>query len=300
MYLHRSEDKAGRSSVIVLMPMWEFLKRKIGASNEVLIGSSIIVILVIIAISASLIAPHNPYAIDLTNRFADPTWEYPLGTDSMGRCLLSTILYGLRLSLFIASVVLCANVTLGVALGLVSGYFGGIIDHVLSRIVDLNLVFPDIILSLVIIGMMGPTIPNLILALSLFGWAKYSRVIRSIVISVKEKEFVEGARSIGADEIYIIMRHILPNSIAPIIPMATLGLGAMVLNVGGLSFIGLGVEPGTPELGMLVKNGYEVFPSHIQMVLIPSLLIAALTTGFTILGDGLRDRLDPRQLSIPS
>lgn len=271
------------------------LREKAGRNKSILIGSSIIVIMVTIAVSAPLISPHNPSVIDLTNRFAAPSWEYPLGTDSMGRCLLSMLFYGLRLSLAIASIVLLARLALGVTLGLVAGYFGGFLDHIISRIVDLNLIFPDIILALVIIGMLGPTVPNLIMALSLLGWAKYSRIIRSVVVSVREKEFVESARSIGVSEIYIMWRHILPNSIAPIIPMATLGLGGMILNVGGLSFIGLGVEEGTPELGMLIKSGYAVFPNHIHMVLVPSLMIVACVTGFTLLGDGLRDLYDPRK-----
>jgi peptide/nickel transport system permease protein len=194
-----------------------------------------------------------------------------------------------------ASIILLVRVILGVTLGLIAGYFGGILDQLISRIVDFVLVFPDIILAMVLIGMLGPGLSNLILALSILGWSKYARIIRSAVISVKEKEFIENARALGVSETYVMWRHILPNSIFPIIPLTTLGLGSVIISVSGLSFIGLGVEPGTPELGMLIQSGFGVFPSHPQLVLVPSLMIIASVTGFTLLGDGLRDFLDPRK-----
>lgn len=264
-------------------------------NKKILIGSAIIGMVLIIALFAPLIAPHDPEAIDLRNRIAPWTIEYPLGTDYLGRCLLSMLVYGLRLSLFIAAVVLLIRVALGTALGMMAGYFGGTSDRLISRIIDFELVFPDIVLALVLVGTLGPGVPNLILALSIVGWSKYARIIRSTVISVKEKGFVESARSLGASESYIMVRHILPNSIAPLIPMVTLGLGGLLLSVSGLSFIGLGVEAGTPELGMMIKNGFSVFPDHSHLVLVPSALIIICVTGFTLIGDGLRDKLDPRK-----
>jgi len=271
------------------------LMGKIQRNKKILMGCGIIGIVLLIAILAPLIAPHDPMAIDLKNRIASWNAEYPLGTDYMGRCLFSMLVYGLRLSLIIAVAVLVTRVVLGTTLGLVAGYFGGTVDRLICRVIDFELIFPDIVLALVLVGTLGPGIPNLVLALSIVGWSKYSRIIRSTVISVKEKGFVESARALGASECYIMRKHILPNSIAPLMPMITLGLGGLLLSVSGLSFIGLGVEAGTPELGMIIKNGFSAFPGHPLLVLLPSAVIVICVTGFTLVGDGLRDVLDPRK-----
>jgi len=273
----------------------EALREKIYDHKKLHTGFAIMAIVMFLAIFAPLVAPHNPSAIDLTNRISPPTSEYPLGTDYMGRCLLSMLAFGLRLSLIIALIVLLSRVILGVTLGLIAGYFGGIMDKLITRIIDFELVFPDIVLALVLVGTLGPGMANLVLALSIVGWSKYARIIRSTVISVKEKGFIESVRTLGVSDFYIMWRHILPNSIAPLIPVASLGVGGALLSVSGLSFIGLGVEAGTPELGMMIKNGFAIFPHHPQLVLMPSLLIIACVTGFTLLGDGLRDILDPRK-----
>ena len=273
----------------------DILKENIRGNKKILMGSAIIGIVLLIALLAPLIAPHDPGAIDLKNRIASWTAEYPLGTDYMGRCLLSMLVYGLRLSLIIAAMVLFARVTLGTTLGLIAGYFGGASDRLICRIIDFELVFPDIVLALVLVGTLGPGIPNMVLALSIVGWSKYARIIRSTVISIKEKGFVESARALGVSESYIMRKHILPNSIAPLIPMITLGLGGLLLSVSGLSFIGLGVEAGTPELGMMIKNGFSAFPGHPHLVLVPSAVIVVCVTGFMLVGDGIRDLLDPRK-----
>ncbi|RQW79498.1 MAG: ABC transporter permease [Methanothrix sp.] len=277
--------------------IFKVLKEKAHDNKKIIMGFTIIAIMVFIALFAPLIAPHNPESIDLTNRVAAPTQEYPLGTDHLGRCQMSMLVFGLRISLVIAATILFVRVILGATLGLIAGYFGGSLDQLISRIIDFELVFPDMVLALVLVGTLGPGLPNLMLALSIVGWSKYARIIRSTVISVKEKGFIESARALGVSETYIMQRHILPNSITPLIPVMTLGLGGLLLSVSGLSFIGLGVEPGTPELGMMIKSGFEVFPSHPQLVLVPSLMIIACVTGFTLLGDGLSDLFDPRKSS---
>ena len=197
------------------MAQRDLLKEGILGNKKILIGSAIIGTVLIIALFAPLIAPHDPEAIDLRNRIAPWTLEHPLGTDYMGRCLLSMLVYGLRLSLFIAAVVLLIRVALGTALGMMAGYFGGTADRLICRIIDFELVFPDIVLALVLVGTLGPGVPNLILALSIVGWSKYARILRSTVISVKEKGFVESARALGASESYIMGRHILPTPLPP-------------------------------------------------------------------------------------
>lgn len=267
---------------------------------RLLIGMAITLIVVLLSLSAPFIAPHNPQTIDLMNRIASPTSQYPMGTDYLGRCLFSMLVFALRLSLFIAVLVLISRVLLGATLGLIAGYFGGIPDQIISRVIDFELVFPDIVLALVLVGILGPGVPNLVLALSIVGWSKYARVIRSTVVSVKEMGFIESARSLGAGEAYIMWRHLLPNSVAPLIPMITLGLGGILLSVSGLSFIGLGVEAGTPELGMMIKSGFGVFPNHSHLVLLPSLVIIACVTGFTLIGDGLMDLHDPKKCNYSS
>jgi peptide/nickel transport system permease protein len=276
-------------------PSLDALKEMVKSNKGMVSGSIIIALVVLIALLAPVIAPHNPESIDLNNRIGAATWENPLGTDPMGRCLLSMLVFGLRLSLFLAFLILTIRVALGLTLGLIAGYFGGVVDQTISRIIDFELVFPEIVLAMVLSGMLGAGIPNLLLALSIVGWSKYARIIRSTVLSVKEKEFIESTRSLGVSEIYIIWRHILPNSIHPIIPLATLGIGGMIINISALSFIGLGVEPGTPELGIMIKSGFGVFPGHPQLLLVPSLVIILSVTGFTLLGDGLRKLFDPRK-----
>lgn len=279
------------------MEMWRFgiLWGKVSSNIGTSVGFLILFLLLLVTLLTPWIVPHDPVQINLAERFVSWSKEYPLGTDFLGRCLLSRLICGLRTSLVLATIILFLRVAIGVTLGLVAGYFGRLFDRAISRFVDFELAFPEIVLALVIVGMLGQGSLTLILALSVVGWSKYTRVIRSVVVSVKERTFVESARAIGGSSLYIMLRHVLPNSIPPIIPMVTLGWGSMIITVGGLSLIGLWVEPGTPELGMLIKEGFAIFPNYPHLVLLPSFVIVISAIGSTLLGDGLRDVFDPRK-----
>ena len=263
-----------------------------------LFGMIIIFVLVFIAIFAPFIAPHDPVDQELKKRLSPPSSEYPLGTDHLGRCILSRLLYGARISLPIAVMVVGITFAIGVTTGAISGYLGGIADEIIMRIVDVFLTFPGLILALGIIAALGPGLFNAMIALVIVGWAGYTRIVRGSVLAVKEKEFVEGARGLGASDSYILVRHILPNVIAPVIPMAMLGMGYVILAVAGLSFLGLGAQPPTPEWGAMLNDGRVFMRSAPQLMIFPGLAIMITVLAFNFIGDGLRAVLDPRRESM--
>lgn len=259
-----------------------------------LIGAGIISVLVFVAVLAPFIAPHDPIEQNLAQRLLSPNTEYLLGTDNLGRCILSRLIHGTSVSLQIGVMVVGIAAFVGVTLGLIAGYRGGLIDELIMRIVDVLLAFPGIILALAIAGILGPSLFNVMLALAVVGWTSYARVVRGAVLSVKEKEFVEAARALGASEFRIMFRHILPNVTAPVIVMATLGMAHVILAAAALSFLGLGAQPPTPEWGSMLNNGRAFMRTAPHMTIFPGLAIMVTVLAFNFLGDGLRDVLDPR------
>jgi peptide/nickel transport system permease protein len=274
--------------------MIEEVFRELRNNKLALFGVIIIFLLVFIAIFAPFIAPHDPVDQELKNRLSSPSIEYPLGTDHLGRCILSRLIYGARISLPIAMTVIGITFAIGVTIGAISGYLGGATDEIIMRIVDVLLTFPGLILALAIIAALGPGICNAGIALVVVGWAGYTRIVRGSVLSVKEKDFVEGVRALGASDFYILARHILPNVIAPVIPLAMLGIGYVVLAVAGLSFLGLGAQPPMPEWGAMLNDGRAFMRSAPHLMIFPGLAIMVTVLAFNLLGDGLRDALDPR------
>jgi peptide/nickel transport system permease protein len=259
-----------------------------------LIGAGIILVLIFIAILAPFIAPHDPIEQNLENRLLPPNTEYLLGTDNLGRCILSRLIHGTSVSLQIGVMVVGIAAITGVTLGLIAGYRGGLIDELIMRIVDVLLAFPGIILALAIAGILGPSLYNVMLALAVVGWTSYARVVRGSVLSVKEKEFVEAARALGASEARIMFRHVLPNIMAPVIVMATLGMAHVILAAAALSFLGLGAQPPTPEWGSMLNDGRAFMRTAPHLTIFPGLAIMVTVLAFNFLGDGLRDVLDPR------
>ena len=264
------------------------------SSWQVRSAAAVLLLLAIIAGAAPLLAPEDPGAIHLEKQLLPPGGGHLLGTDTLGRCLFSRLLYGLRNSLLIAAAVLSARVFIGILVGILSTYSPGPLALVLRRLIDLELAFPGIVTPIVIVGMLGPGVVNLTLSLAVVGWSKYARLMGVRVASLKEKEFIEGARSYGTGDLRIIVRHILPNAIWTLAPLVSLGMGGLLIHIGGLSFLGLGLKPGTPELGMIIRDGYAVFPGMAHLVLLPSLLIFIIVLGMTVLSDGMRDVYDPR------
>ncbi|HID93680.1 MAG TPA: nickel ABC transporter permease subunit NikC [bacterium (Candidatus Stahlbacteria)] len=268
--------------------------RRLKKHRLAVIGAVIILTLLFIAIFAPFIAPHDPIEQNLEKRLLPPNKEYPFGTDHLGRCILSRIIYGTRVSLQIGVIVVGISSIIGVVLGLIAGFRGGLIDEIIMRTVDILLAFPGIILALVIAGILGPSLFNVMLALSLIGWTSYARVVRGTVLSEKEKEFVEAAKALGASDTRIMFYHILPNVMAPVIVMATLGIAHVILAAAALSFLGLGAQPPTPEWGSMLNDGRAFMQTAPHLTIFPGLTIMVTVLAFNFLGDGLRDALDPQ------
>ncbi len=267
--------------------------RRLKKHKLALAGTALIVALCLVALLAPYIAPHDPLDPNLPQRLQSPGGEYLLGTDNLGRCIFSRIVYGTRITLKLGAIVVGITSCTGVLLGAVAGYRGGVVDEVVMRLVDVLLAFPGIILALVIAGLLGPSLYTIMFALSLIGWTSYARVVRGAVLSVKEREFVEAVRSLGAGEVRILFRHVLPNVMAPVIVMATLGLAHVILSAAALSFLGLGVQSPEPEWGAMLNLGRDFLRTAPNMTIFPGLAIMLTVLSFNFLGDGLRDALDP-------
>jgi ABC-type dipeptide/oligopeptide/nickel transport system permease subunit len=257
-------------------------------------GTLFILLVSVLAIAAPLIAPYPPYEQDLLDRFEPPSREHLMGTDEVGRDTFSRILYGARISLSIAMVSTLTGVAVGSLLGLVSGYFGGRIDEIIMRCLDILYAFPGVLLAVLIVSIIGPGIANLVLVLVIWGAPTLARIVRGSVLSLKEQDFISAAHALGAGAPRIMFRHLFLNCMAPIIVYASLGVAGAILTAASLGFLGLGVQPPTPEWGaMLGAERNQVFTAP-HLVLFPGIAIMLTVLGFNLLGDGLRDALDPR------
>jgi len=259
-----------------------------------LLGGIIIIVLVLVAIFAPQLSPHDPVKASLDERLTGPCEKYPLGTDHLGRCVLSRLLYGARITLPVGIIVVGVAATIGIVLGIISGFYGRVLDEIIMRLVDAMLSFPTIFLALAIAGTLGPGFYNIIIAIIVVEWTRYARVMRSSILSVKESHYVEAAKSLGASDFYVVTRHILPNAIIPIVVVATLGMAPVILTAASLGFLGFGVQPPTPEWGMMLSEGRLFMRKAPYLTIIPGLAIMVTILAFNLFGDGLRDALDPR------
>ena len=250
--------------------------------------------LFLLAIGAGWIMPHDPEKAEPQLRLKDPGGEYPFGTDHLGRCIFSRVLFGIRISLFIGLTTVFFSALIGMVLGGAAGYYGGLLEEAVMRVVDAFLSFPSIFLALAVIGFLGSGLANLMLSLILVEWTGYARLVRSEVLSLKGKEFLESARSLGASDIYIMSRHIMPNILPSLLVMATLSVGYAILGAASLSFLGLGVQPPTPEWGSMMNDARPFLRSYPMMMIFPGIAITVTVLAFHLLGDGIRERLDPR------
>lgn len=272
---------------------WD-IPRAMVRDRTALLGLVLVVSTVCAALLAGVLAPHDPDLVDVARKFASPSTSHPLGTDNLGRDLLSRLLFGARLSIGSAVVAGLSTALIGLLVGMLAAFYGGLIDTVLSRLVDIVLAFPLFLLALAITGILGPGLPNLVISLVAVAWAEYARIVRSAVLAEQEKPYIEAARAAGASRVRLLIRHLLPNIVAPIVVLTTLNLGVMLLAISGLSFLGLGVKPPAAEWGAMLSEGRNYLDQAPQMMLYPGLAIFLLVLGFNLLGDGLRDALDPR------
>ena len=260
-----------------------------------LAGLVLLTLFTLLALAAPFVAPYDPSALDPAQALAPPSRAHWLGTDELGRDLLSRLLIGSRWTLGATSLATAVILIVGVGIGTVAGYAGGVIDEVLMSVVDTLLAFPGLLLALAIAGALGPGMGNVVLALIAVWWAGYARVVRGLVLAARERHYVEASRSLGATDFWIVTRHILPNVLAPVAVLATLEMGQLVLAVSGLSFLGLGVQPPTPEWGAMLNDARVYATTAPQLMILPGLAITLVVIAFNLLGDGLRDVLDPRQ-----
>ncbi|MYD10681.1 MAG: ABC transporter permease [Chloroflexi bacterium] len=259
----------------------------------VTLGLVIAIAWVVIAFLAPAVAPVPPLKQDLANRLQAPGELYFMGSDELGRDIFSRVLWGARITIPAGLAVIIMGSTIGVIVGAVAGYAGGVIDELLMRLTELFMAFPFIILAMAVTAALGPDIRNAVLALAAVWWPRYARILRGLVLEVKAQEFVEAAHSAGAGGAYVLFRTILPNCVAPAVILATLDIGTAILSFAALSFIGLGPEPSSPEWGRMVSIGIDFFDQW-WMWLFPGFAIASLVMAFNFIGDGMRDILDPR------
>jgi len=261
------------------------------------VGLGIILVIVLLGILAPLIAK-DPYKTDLRERLMPPSLEHPFGTDQLGRDIFSRVVWGARVSLFVAITISLISMSLGCLIGAVSGYFGGIVDDILGRIIDTFLAIPELVFNIALVGIFcvayGVSTWNVILAVVITNWVSYARITRGIVLSLKEREFVLCAKAIGAGDWYILTRHVIPNALGPIIVLATLNMGNVIMTVASLGFLGLGIQPPTPEWGQMINAGKDYITTAPWITLFPGLFIALSVLGFNLLGEGLRDALERR------
>jgi peptide/nickel transport system permease protein len=268
--------------------------RRLKQNRSAVVGGIILVLFAVVALSAPLLSPFPPDDGDLTKRLESPSREHLLGTDSLGRDLLSRVIYGARISLEIQVVAVMIALVIGTLIGMVGGYYGGALDHLIMRLMDIVLAFPGIFLAIAIVAVLGTGLTNLMLAAGIYSIPQFARIVRGSVISLKEKEFVEAARAVGESNWAILFRYILPNSMAPIIVQTSLRMATVLLTASGLSFLGLGVQPPTAEWGAMLSNARDYLITAPHAAIVPGLAIMLVVMGFNLFGDGLRDSLDPR------
>ncbi|MGA7382030.1 MAG: ABC transporter permease [Terriglobales bacterium] len=258
-------------------------------------GAVLVVIFILLAIFAPWIAPQDPAHIDLPARLSPPSAAHWCGTDELGRDILSRLIYGSRISMLVGSSVVAASLSLGLLIGSLAGYSGGRLDRFINIVVmNAFLSFPGILLAIAFVAFRGPGISNLVLALSLGGWVGYARLVRAQVLAAREKEYVEAARALGASDVRVIVRHILPNIIQPVVVQAAIGMAGAILAEATMSFLGLGVPPPTASWGTMLNDGRAHLFDSPHLVLFPAAAVMLAVLSFNFIGDALRDYLDPR------
>ncbi len=259
-----------------------------------LIGTVIIGLFLLVALFAPLLAPYDPIATDLSRKLEAPSAAHPFGLDQFGRDVLSRVIMGTRIEVQIIFIISIISIAIGLIVGIVAGYFGGIVDEILMRITDIFLAFPRLVLAMAFAAALRPTLANAIVAISLVEWTVYARLARAEAIKVRSQPYIEAIKAIGASDFKIMMFHVLPMSISPVIVQLTMRMGTIILTAASLGFLGLGAQPPLPEWGAIVSDGRSYLMNNWWITAFPGMAIAITVLGFNLLGDGIRDILDPR------
>ncbi|MGM9974354.1 MAG: ABC transporter permease [Clostridiaceae bacterium] len=273
---------------------WVDVWRRLRVNKMAMLGLFILVVLILTAIFADVIAPEGYDNQVLKDRLLPPSLKYFFGTDNFGRSIFSRVVHGSRISLIIGFISVSIAAIIGGTIGAIAGYYSGKLDNILMRLIDILLAIPSILLAISIVASLGPGLRNVMIAVGIGSVPSYARIVRASVMSYRDQEFVEAARAVGASDFRIILKHIIPNTIAPIIVQATLGVAGAILSAAGLSFIGLGIELPTPEWGAMLSGGRDYLRDNWYVATFPGLAIMITILSLNLLGDGLRDALDPR------
>ncbi|ANX10891.1 peptide ABC transporter permease [Fictibacillus arsenicus] len=276
---------------------WKDAWRSFKKNKIALVGLSIVSFFILIAIFADLLAPYNYRDVNLSDKHISPSAEHWFGTDEFGRDILSRVIHGARISLWVGFFSVAGSVIVGSLLGIVAGYYGKWVDGIISRIFDILLAFPSILLAIAVVSVLGPSLKNALIAIAIINVPTFGRLLRSRVLSVKEEEYITAARAIGMSDTRILVHHILPNSLAPIIVQGTLAIATAIIEAAALGFLGMGAQPPTPEWGKMLADSKDFIIQAPWTVLFPGLAIMLTVLGFNLMGDGLRDALDPRMKS---
>jgi peptide/nickel transport system permease protein len=268
--------------------------RELLRQKSALIGASILIFFILIAIFAPIVATHDPRDANVTARLKGWSQEHYFGTDKVGRDIFSRIVYGSRISIKVGLVAMTFSISIGALFGILAGYYGGWIDNIIMRIMDMMFAMPSILLAMVIVTILGQSLTNAIIAVSIVYIPQYARILRASVLTIREQDYVTAAHAIGVSDFRILTRAILPNCLAPLIVQATLGMGAAILDAAGLSFLGLGAEIGEPEWGAMLNENRALIRRAPWTVMTPGIAIFLIVLGFNLLGDALRDVLDPQ------
>ena len=259
------------------------------------LGAAIVLVMAVAAIAGPALTPFDPARQELALRLAPPSWGHPFGLDELGRDILARVLGGARISFFVAVVVVTVSALAGTLLGAVAGYFGGLLDEVIGRVMDMLLAFPGLLLAIALVAVLGPSLGNVLFALAISGWVGYARVVRGQVLRAREFEYVQAARALGAPHSRVLLRHVVPTALPAVCVQAALGMAGAILGEAALSFLGLGVQPPTPSWGTMLNGGRAHLLDAPHLTLFPGLAIALLVLGFNFVGDGLRDLTDPKR-----
>ena len=270
-----------------------FMKRLM-KNKAAVVGGLVILFIILVGLLGPFLLKTNPNAQDLVNKLQPPSKDHWFGTDNFGRDIFSRIVHGTKLTLTVGFLSVAIGGVLGVVLGIVAGYYGGLVDTITMRIMDILLAFPGMLLALAIVSVLGGSLINVIIAIGIFSVPAFARIVRGSTLQVKKLEYIDAVRALGASDVRIIFKHILPNIMSPIIVQATMRIATAILTASGLAFLGLGAQPPTPEWGAMLSDGRTYMHNASHMVLIPGLMIVVVVLAFNIFGDGLRDALDPK------
>jgi peptide/nickel transport system permease protein len=273
---------------------WREVWRRLKFNKAAMIGLLVMIVLILTAVFAEVIAPYGFDDQNLQERFLTPSAKHFMGTDNFGRDIFSRIVYGARVSLMVGIIAVGIALVAGGTLGAIAGFYGGKLDNIIMRIMDVLLAIPSILLAISIVAALGPELRNVMIAVGVSSIPSYARIVRASVLSLRDQEFIEAARAVGANDTRIIIKHIIPNSLAPVIVQSTIGVAGAILSAAGLGFIGLGIQPPQPEWGAMLNAGRQFIRDYPHMTAFPGLAIMITIFALNLLGDGLRDALDPR------